>query len=986
MIYSFNVTQDNLQRIYTPVKKERLWLKRQRFTAESTVVCIVLLKCFQRLGHFPNVTDIPPLIASHIGNALALEADFYTSIDQMPTSSQRWLKTKIREYCQVDKFKLGSQGVWLKAAALTYAKNKETIVDIVNAMLELLIKERTELPALSTLERIAITARSKTNDNYFNAIANSLSASAKQELLRLLNVKVPSGETHWHQIKREPEKPGVRTLNRFIEHIDWLKNLQSQCGDLPELPELKHLQFISEAQSYDAEKMRAIKLNKRLALLALLVREQLLRSTDNLVNLFIKEIRKLHSKSQEDLKTFQSNAVSELEQLVYMLRDISNTVSNGGTKTEQHKTIVSLLGNAPEKVANRCDRLVSFGLTNPLQFLSKRYTRPLRKALLDCLVHLDIDHTAHGSQLLACVNAILTYQTVPMKTIAVSALLGFSEDNDIPLDWVKESWHSVLYADSNRQIKNRFMNNDNFELCVLSEVSRRFQSGDLYVGNSTIYDDYRTDLVSWAEFYQLVDAFCEVAGIDKNPAVFVKTLKHNFNETARKADASIPTDSHIVIENGKLSLKKRPSAKTSAAHKSIDLALKDLVPEVSIVDLLAETTQWLNLGKKFGPLSGHKTKVRDYTERLVATLFCYGCNLGPTQTARSIKDLSRKQIAYLNLSHTREKDLRAATEDVINAYNQYELPRHWGSGATASVDGTRFDMYEQNIMSEYHLRYASYGGIGYYLVSDKYIALFSRFIPCGVREALHLLDGILDNTSDIQPDTIHGDTHAQSTVVFGLAHLLGIKLMPRIKDINSMIFFKPDGRSSYPHIDALFSENINYSLITDNYKYMLRVAVSISEGKVSASTMIRRLGSNSIRNSLFYAFRELGRVVRTQFLLQYISEIELRESVHAATCKSEEFNQFVQWVFFYNNGMIQENLRHAQDKMIAYNHLVANLVILHNVDSMSKAINKLKRQGFKVDAEALRSLSPYRTEHINLLGTYSLKIPKQQSNRNFKLM
>jgi len=98
-----------------------------------------------------------------------------------------------------------------------------------------------------------------------------------------------------------------------------------------------------------------------------------------------------------------------------------------------------------------------------------------------------------------------------------------------------------------------------------------------------------------------------------------------------------------------------------------------------------------------------------------------------------------------------------------------------------------------------------------------------------------------------------------------------------------MVFFKSDGRSVYPHIDTLFSENINYSLITDNYKKMQRVAVSISEGKVSASSMIRRLGSNSNRNSLFYAFRELGRVVRTQFLLQYISEIELRESVHAAT-------------------------------------------------------------------------------------------------------
>jgi hypothetical protein len=86
-----------------------------------------------------------------------------------------------------------------------------------------------------------------------------------------------------------------------------------------------------------------------------------------------------------------ASAKSELEQLVYTLRDISNTVSSGGANNEQHKTKDSLMGNAPEKVAIRCDRLVSFGLTNPLQFLSKRYTRPLRKALFDCLVHLDID-------------------------------------------------------------------------------------------------------------------------------------------------------------------------------------------------------------------------------------------------------------------------------------------------------------------------------------------------------------------------------------------------------------------------------------------------------------------------------------------------------------------------------------------------------------------------------------------------------------------
>ncbi len=409
------------------------------------------------------------------------------------------------------------------------------------------------------------------------------------------------------------------------------------------------------------------------------------------------------------------------------------------------------------------------------------------------------------------------------------------------------------------------------------------------------------------------------------------------------------------------------------------------MPPINILDLLVETSQWVDLHKSFKPVSGHQTKIDDYLKRLVVTLFCYGCNLGPVQTARSVKGFSRKQIAYLNIAHTREKDLIEATRQVVNAYNKFELPSYWGTGTSASVDGTRFDMYEQNLLSEYHVRYASYGGVGYYLVSDTYIALFSRFIPCGVREAMYLIDALIQNESEISPDTIHGDTHAQSTIIFGLCHLLGIKLMPRIRDINKLIFFKPDGRARYNHIDQLFSEPINYQLIKTNYADMLRVAMSIKEGKVTASTIVRRLGERGIRNSLYYAFRELGRVIRTQYLLEYITDIKMRETIQAATCKSESFNDFVKWVFFFNNGEIQENLRHEQNKMVNYNHLVANLVILHNVNAMTKVIRQLKREGLEITDDMLAGIAPYRRDHIDLLGKYPLRVNKRRSRQSLKL-
>jgi TnpA family transposase len=94
-----------------------------------------------------------------------------------------------------------------------------------------------------------------------------------------------------------------------------------------------------------------------------------------------------------------------------------------------------------------------------------------------------------------------------------------------------------------------------------------------------------------------------------------------------------------------------------------------------------------------------------------------------------------------------------------------------------------------NLLSEYHIRHGGSGGIGYYHVSDTYIPLFSHFIPCAVWEAVYILDGLLKNESDIQPDVLHADTQGQSEPVFTLAHLLGIELMPRIrnwKDLRSV--------------------------------------------------------------------------------------------------------------------------------------------------------------------------------------------------------
>ena len=221
---------------------------------------------------------------------------------------------------------------------------------------------------------------------------------------------------------------------------------------------------------------------------------------------------------------------------------------------------------------------------------------------------------------------------------------------------------------------------------------------------------------------------------------------------------------------------------------------------------------------------------------------------------------------------------------------------------------------------------------------------------------------------------MHGDTQAQSYPVFGLSHLLGIKLMPRIRNIKDLTFFRPEPGRPYKNILALFGDSIDWKLIETHLHDMLRVTVSIKLGKITASTILRRLGTYSRKNKLYFAFRELGKAIRTMFLLRYVDDVEIRKTIQAATNKSEEFNGFVKWVFFGGEGIIAENILHEQRKIVKYNQLVANMIILHNVDQMSRILTDLMREGVELTPEVLGGLSPYRTSHINRFGDYTLDL------------
>ena len=168
---------------------------------------------------------------------------------------------------------------------------------------------------------------------------------------------------------------------------------------------------------------------------------------------------------------------------------------------------------------------------------------------------------------------------------------------------------------------------------------------------------------------------------------------------------------------------------------------------------------------------------------------------------------------------------------------------------------------------------------------------------------------------------------------------------------------------------------------------MFRVVLSIQAGQFKPSIILRKLGTNSRKNKLFQAFHELGCALRTRFLLQYLSQAELRSNIQAAINKSESFNKFAKWLSFGGQMHgIASNNRDELRKRIKCNHLVANCVIFHNVVELTRILNQLHQQGHRFSSEAISALSPYLTEHINRFGLYHLDSERQPLPIDFELL
>ena len=439
-------------------------------------------------------------------------------------------------------------------------------------------------------------------------------------------------------------------------------------------------------------------------------------------------------------------------------------------------------------------------------------------------------------------------------------------------------------------------------------------------------------------------------------------------ETVNRMAASNDLPDTILTESG-LKIAPLDAAVPDAAQALIDQTAMQL-PPVKITELLMEVDEWTGFTRHFTHLkTGDVAKDKTL---LLTTLLSDAINLGLTKMAESCPGTTYAKLSWLQAWHIRDETYSAALADLVNTQLRHPFAGHWGDGTTSSSDGQRFKVGgKAESTGHINPKYgAEPGRLFYTHISDRYAPFSIKVVNVGVRDSTYVLDGLLYHESDLRIEEHYTDTAGFTDHVFALMHLLGFRFAPRIRDLKDTKLYVPKNGQDYPALRAMIGGTLNIKHVRAHWDEIMRLAASIKQGTVTASLMLRKLGSYPRQNGLAIALRELGRIERTLFILDWLQNVELRRRVHAGLNKGEARNALARAVFFCRLGEIRDRSFEQQRYRASGLNLVTAAIVLWNTVYLERATQALKAHVQPVDDNLLQHLSPLGWEHIILTGDY----------------
>lgn len=561
----------------------------------------------------------------------------------------------------------------------------------------------------------------------------------------------------------------------------------------------------------------------------------------------------------------------------------------------------------------------------------------------------------------------------------------YNETDYIPIEGiVKPGWiDTVIDKETNR------VNRMNYEICVLQALRDRLRCKEVWVVGADRYRNPEEDLPK--DFEQNREKHYEALCKPLEVQTLINELKQSMNTALEKLNRSVKNNSKVRIlskGNGWISVSPLQAQAEPVNLNLVKAEVMKRWPMTNLLDILKEADLRVHLTDVFQTLGNREILDKETLQRrLILCLYGLGTNTGLKRIAAGEHGGSYKDLLYVRRKFIHKENLRQAISKVTNAILDARVTEVWGEGTTACAsDSKKFGAWDQNLLTEWHIRYRGRGVMIYWHVEKNSTCIYSQLKSCSSSEVASMIEGLLRHCTNMEVEKNYVDTHGQSEVAFAFCHLLGFQLMPRFKAIHAQKLYRPDVgmQDSYPNLQPVLTRAINWSLIEQQYDQMIKYATALRLGTAETEAVLKRFTRNS-GHPTYRALSELGKVLKTIFLCEYLSSEEVQREIHEGLNVVENWNSANSFIFYGKGGEIQTNRVEDQEVAVLALHLLQNCLVLINTLMIQEVLleqNKSLLQ--KLAPEDFRALTPLIYAHVNPYGTFKLnmqeRLPIQRSS------